>query len=150
MAEPRERALAIFADLSHEKKDQLKVISRRTNYMINSWFHNVASLKRPKHRNNPLYIHPQDASRHNLDDGARVRVYNSNGEVVTAVALDESLTPGTVAITHGWGYSGEAMKTASEYVGSNANNLLPSGPGSYEKFSNQAFMTGIPVEIEAV
>jgi hypothetical protein len=30
----------------------------------------------------------------------------------------------------------------------NVNALLPSGPGSCERLSNQAHMTGIPVEIE--
>jgi hypothetical protein len=29
----------------------------------------------------------------------------------------------------------------------NANVLLPGGPGSYDPFSNQSFMTGIPVEV---
>ena len=53
-------------------------------------------------------------------------------------------------MTHGWGHTGKGLKVASSYPGCNANDLLPSGPGSYEKVSNQAFMTGIPVEIEAV
>jgi len=40
------------------------------------------------------------------------------------------------------------MKVAHKYPGVNVNQLLPSGPGSYEKLSNQAHMTGIPVSIE--
>ncbi len=149
-AEARERCANIFAELQKEDHNQIKVISRRTNYMINSWFHNLASLKRDGHRDNPLYIHPEDARRHNLGDGSAVRVFNEFGEITTRVALDEDLKPGSVAITHGWGYTGKRMKTASENVGCNANKLLPSGPGSYEKISNQSFMTGIPVQIEAV
>jgi anaerobic selenocysteine-containing dehydrogenase len=140
----------IFDELSEEDNQQLKMISRRTNYMINSWFHNVTSLKRPKHLENPLYIHPDDARRFNLGDESEVRVFNQFGEVSTRVVLDADLKPGTVAMTHGWGYQGKHMKTASTHRGCNANNLLPSGPGSYEKVSNQSFMTGIPVELEAV
>ena len=30
----------------------------------------------------------------------------------------------------------------------NVNRLLPSGPGSYETYSNMAYMVGIPVELE--
>ena len=150
LAEARNRCADIYSELKNEDDHQLKIISRRTNYMINSWFHNVPSLKRPKHQNNPLYIHPEDARKHNLGDGSEVRIFNNHGEVTTNVSLDDTLTPGTLAITHGWGYTGSSMKIASTYAGSNANNLLPSGPGSYEKVSNQAFMTGIPVEIEAV
>ena len=149
-AEALQRCASIFTELQNEGRNQLKVISRRTNYMINSWFHNVPSLKRPNHLDNPLYIHPLDARLHNLGDGSAVRVFNEFGEVTTRVTLDENLKPGSVAITHGWGYSGQQMKTASANAGCNANNLLPSGPGSYEKVSNQSFMTGIPVEIEAI
>ena len=148
--EARQNCHEIFKQLNDESPGQLKVISRRTNYMINSWFHNVASLKRPSHLTNPLYIHPEDARRHNLGDGSSVRVFNSFGEVTTSIELDKTLKPGTVAITHGWGYQGKDMKVANANAGCNANNLLPSGPGSYEKVSNQSFMTGIPVEVEAV
>ncbi len=144
------RCAEIFDELAAEPQDQLKMISRRTNYMINSWFHNVPSLKRKQHQTNPLYIHPEDARARNLGDGSTVKIQNNFGEVETVVSLDESLTPGTVAMTHGWGYKGKSMKTASEFSGANANNLLPSGTGSYEKISNQAFMTGIPVEVQAI
>jgi hypothetical protein len=30
----------------------------------------------------------------------------------------------------------------------NPNALLPTGPGSFDPLSNQAFMTGVPVEVE--
>ena len=40
-----DRCADIFEELSREADSQLKMISRRTNYMINSWFHNVSSLK---------------------------------------------------------------------------------------------------------
>ena len=33
--------------------------------------------------------------------------------------------------------------------GNNVNILLPTGPGSFEKLSNQAFMTGILVTVSA-
>jgi anaerobic selenocysteine-containing dehydrogenase len=144
------RCREIFDELGREPGNQLKMISRRTNYMINSWFHNVPSLKRPKHQNNPLYVHPDDARARNLGEGSTVTVKNEFGEIRTVVALDESLKPGTVAITHGWGYTGKTMQTAAKFAGSNANNLLPTGPGSFEKISNQSFMTGIKVDIEAV
>jgi hypothetical protein len=40
------------------------------------------------------------------------------------------------------------MRVAAGSPGVNANRLLPTGPGSYEPLSNQAFMTGVPIEIE--
>ncbi len=148
--EALERCSDIFQELQNEDEGQLKMISRRTNYMVNSWFHNVKSLKRSGQLNNPIYIHPDDARARNLGEGSTVKVHNEFGEVMTTVVLDDDLKPGTVAITHGWGYQGKDMKVASEFSGCNANDLLPSGEGSYEKVSNQAFMTGIPVEVAAM
>lgn len=146
--EPARRCHEIFDELRGEQ-GQLKMISRRTNYMINSWFHNVKSLKRGRHETNPLYMHPDDARARNLGDGSMARIHNDWGSVETVVALDETLKPGTVAMTHGWGNAGSGMQVARHYSGVNANALLPTGAGSYEKISNQAFMTGIPVEIDA-
>jgi len=53
-------------------------------------------------------------------------------------------------MTHGWGNNdSKGMKVAARFPGVNVNVLLPSGKGSYEKISNQAHMTGIPVTIES-
>ena len=138
----------IFVELEAETDSQLKMISRRTNYMVNSWFHNVPSLKREKQQTNPLYMHPEDARARNVGDGSEVKISNNNGEVVSSVVLDDSLKPGTVAMTHGWGHQNTGMNVARKYAGVNTNSLLPTGPGSYEKLSNQSFMTGIPVDVE--
>ena len=134
--------------MQSESGNQLKMISRRTNYMINSWFHNVAKLKREGQLNNPLFMHPDDARARNLGDGSEIRVFNENGSVATVVALDDGLKPGTVAMTHGWGQRDTKMRVAASHPGVNANDLLPSGPGSFEKISSMAFMTGIPVDVE--
>ncbi len=145
--EAMDRCAGIFSELAAEAPGRLKMISRRTNYMLNSWFHNLDALKRRGHLSNPVYLHPHDARARNLGEGSEVTVSSESGEVRTTVALDDSLKPGTVAITHGWGHGGTGMQTARKYAGMNVNELLPSGPGSYEKLSNQSFMTGIPVEV---
>ena len=93
-------------------------------------------------------MHPEDARARNLGDGSAVKIHNEFGEIESIIALDEDLKPGTVAMTHGWGHQKTRMHVARKNPGSNANELLPSGPGSYEKLSNQAFMTGIPVAVE--
>jgi len=149
MMAARDRCETIFKRLAAESTSQLKLISRRTNYMLNSWFHNVEQLKRPKHLDNPLYIHPSDAQSRQLQDGSTVKLFNEFGALTTRIAFDDSLRPGVVAMTHGWGNQGQRMKTAAKHAGTNANVLLPSGPGSFEPFSNQSFMTGIAVDLQA-
>lgn len=141
----------LFEELKDEESDQLKMISRRTNYMVNSWFNNIESLKRGMHQTNPLYIHPEDARARNIGEGSLVKIHNRNGTLEVNVTLDDTLKPGVVAMTHGWGNAASShLKVAKSYPGVNANDLLPSGEGAYEKISNQAFMTGIPVDVEAI
>ena len=119
--------------------------------MINSWMHNVDVLKVKSHRTNPLWMNKSDAAHRGLIEGMRVIVSNKHGSVSTEVAYDDTLREGVVAMTHGWGHD-QAMnlRVANEYPGVNVNELSPIGPGSYDPLSNQAHMTGIPVEVRPV
>ena len=77
-----------------------------------------------------------------------MRVRNVNGEITASVRIDATLREGVVAMTHGWGQErSRGLRVASRHPGANVNLLLPTGPGSYEKLSNQAHMTGIAVEV---
>lgn len=145
------RAHAIFSELAGEPSGQLKLINLRNAYMQNSWYHNVEQLKRPRQRDNPLHVSPEDAQRLQLGEGDAIEVSSAWGSVRTQLHVDETLRSGVVAMTHGWGnQQTPGMRVAARYPGSNANALLPSGPGSYEKLSNQAHMTGIPVAVTRV
>ena len=88
------------------------------------------------------------ASRAIPPPSAAVAVASDYGRIETAVRVDPTLRAGVVAMTHGWGNARTpGMRVAHAHPGVNVNALLPSGPGSYEKLSNQAFMTGVPVSI---
>ncbi|MFZ5723394.1 MAG: molybdopterin-containing oxidoreductase family protein [Pseudomonadota bacterium] len=147
-AEATARAHAIFAGLAAEPADGLKLINLRTLYMQNSWYHNIGALKRSRQQHNPLHVSPADAARLGLADGDAVEVGNAHGRLETVVRIDDTLRTGVVAMTHGWGNERTpGLRVAKKYPGVNANVLLPSGPGSYEKLSNQAHMTGVPVQV---
>jgi len=148
-AEALARCEAICRELEAERADQLKLITRRDAWMHNSWYHNVAKLKRPGRLENPLHMNPDDAERRGLADGVRVTCRSAHGAVDATLAYDAELMPGVVSMTHGWGHAKTGMRVAQKHPGVNANALLPSGPGSYEPLSNQAHMTGIPVEVSA-
>ncbi|MZR62199.1 molybdopterin-dependent oxidoreductase [Alcanivorax sp. DP30] len=125
-----------------------RLINLRTNYMHNSWYQNVPKLKRGKHDHNPLHMSPEDMAALGLNDGDSLTVSNQYGEVKAQARADDTLRPGVVAMTHGWGnQKTPGMTVANRYPGVNINALLPNGPGSYEKLSNQAFMSGVPVDI---
>ncbi len=150
-AEAIARADTLFRELADEPSGQLKLISLRTNYMQNSWYHNVPALKRKNQQTNPLHVAPEDARRLGLANGDTVQVENDWGKVEAEVWLDDTLREGVVAMTHGWGNRRTpGLRVANRYPGSNVNALLPTGPGSYEKLSNQAHMTGIPVRLQRI
>jgi len=149
-AEALARAETICRELEAEPADQLKLITRRDSWMHNSWYHNVARMKRPGRLENPLHMNPGDARRLGLADGARITCRSAHGAIEATLAYDEELMPGVVAMTHGWGHAKTGMRVAASNPGVNANALLPSGPGSYEPLSNQAHMTGIPIEVSAL
>ena len=144
-------AIALAREQFQVLKDRApdyRLINLRTNYMHNSWYQNVAKLKRGKHDHNPLHMHPQDMAALGLTDGDPLEVSNEYGEVTALARSDDSLRPGVVAMTHGWGnQKTPGLRVANRYPGVNINALLPNGPGSYEKLSNQAFMSGVPVSI---
>ena len=144
------RAHDIFDELAAEDDHQLKLITLRTNYMVNSWYHNAPSLKRQHALDNPLHMNPDDASRMGLADRQEVTVSNDYGRIIATVKLDDSLRPGVVAMTHGWGHGDNPrFSVASNHPGVNVNQLLPTGPGSFERLSSQSFMTGVPVAVDA-
>lgn len=146
-----ERTEEIFAELSGRPADVLSLISKRDPFMHNSWFANLPDLKRPGRDRNFVFVHPVDAAQRGIADGARARVTNSHGSIELEVRHDTDLMPGVVAITHGWGNARTpGMRVAHQTPGANANELLPTGPGSFEPLSSQAHMTGIPVRLERI
>lgn len=138
----------IVAEFERMPAGTLQLITKRDGFMMNSWYSNLPKLKRKARDRNYLYMHPDDARLRQIVDGAEVTVHNRNGAIVAPVRLTDDLKPGVVAMTHGWGHGNTpGMRVANGTPGVNCNALLPSGPDSFEPLSNQAHMTGIPVEV---
>jgi anaerobic selenocysteine-containing dehydrogenase len=73
----------------------LAMISPPARHFLNSSFVNVRSLRSIE--GEPLLeIHPQDAARRGLVDGAIVRTFNDRGEYRCKVAISERARPGVV------------------------------------------------------
>jgi anaerobic selenocysteine-containing dehydrogenase len=150
-SESIETAKAILHELEGEPEDQLKLIPLRNEFMHNSWFQNLERLKKGEHRTNPVFMNPEDARKRGIEIGDKVRMRNRWGAIEAEVRIDDRLRYGVVAMTHGWGNNNTpGMKVAQKFPGVNVNRLLPHGPGSYEKISNNAHMTGIAVDIEEI
>jgi len=140
-----------FKALKQEGANTLKLITLRTNYMVNSWLHNLPALKRDHVLDNPLHMHPNDIAARDIEAGKEVMVSTEFGEVIAIIKPDETLREGVVAMTHGWGHGNNArLGLASNHPGTNVNAILPTGLGSYDPLSNMSHMTGIPVKVQAV
>jgi anaerobic selenocysteine-containing dehydrogenase len=146
-----QRGHELFAELQAEPTDGFKLITRRTQHMLNSALQNVEKLKARGADVNPLWMHPDDAARLGLGADDLADVTNAHGTIRTPVRLDPNLRPGVVAMTHGFGNRATVgMPNAQAYPGVNVNLLGPSGPGSFDPVSGMMQLTGIPVAIAAV
>lgn len=123
------------------------LIGRRQLRSANSWTHNVEVLMKGKERCT-LEIHPEDASRLGLVDGALASVTSEAGKVELPVEITESIRPGVVSIPYGWGHGqpGSSLQVAANYAGANVNLL---SDGSIDELSGNAVLNGIPVSVAA-
>ncbi|WP_432175452.1 molybdopterin oxidoreductase family protein [Streptomyces sp. Tue6028] len=131
-----------------QRPDGIVLIGRRHLRSNNSWMHNVPALTGGTNRCT-LHIHPEDAERLGVRDGADVRVKGAGGEVVAPAEVTDGVRPGVVSLPHGWGHDrpGTRMRHASAAPGVNVNQLLD---GSLlDPLSGNAVLNGVPVELTA-
>jgi len=131
-----------------ERRDVLKLITKRHVTTHNSWTHNYEDFVRGERQTNYLYVHPLDAERLGLKDKQLADVRTETGAVRLPVKLLSDLMPGTVALPHGWGHQSTRQNVAKETKGVNVNILAADGPDRIEKVSGMAHLTGIPVEVQ--
>ncbi len=131
-----------------EQRRRLKLITRRAVTTHNSWTHNHERFVANNDGTNYLYMHPEDATRAGLADGDIADVTSPTGMVRVPIRLHPELMEGTVALPHGWGHQhAKGLGVASRTSGVNVNLLAASGPGSLERFSGMAHLTGIVVDV---
>jgi anaerobic selenocysteine-containing dehydrogenase len=125
----------------------LTLVGRRDLRSNNSWMHNIETLVRGRPRCT-LWVHPDDAARLGLADGAPARVRSRAGRVEVPVEVTDAIMPGVVSVPHGWGHDapGIALRVASAHAGVNSNLLADEL--AMDPLSGNAVLNGIPVTIE--
>lgn len=146
------RAEQLSARYDEDITDQrLRLISKRERYSHNSWAHNIKAFVKGHRNTNYLYIHPEDAKLHQLENGAMARVSANGQSIELPVKYDESFMPGTVSVPHGWGHQqADGLAIASQTLGANVNLLASDGPAAIEPQSGMSQLNGIPVEVCAL
>ncbi|MEU5879057.1 molybdopterin-dependent oxidoreductase [Spirillospora sp. NPDC047279] len=126
----------------------LRLIGMRELRSHNSWMHNAPALMRGK-REHMARVHPKDAAEFGLQDGEPCRVSSPHGSVVLPVNVTDEMTPGTVAVPHGWGHRG-GWRVANAAGGVNVNLLASPDPDDLEPLAGMAHLNGVPVKIAPV
>ena len=138
-----ERLAAAIGELTDR---QLVLVGRRHLRSNNSWMHNVDVLVKGKPRCT-LQVHPDDAARLGLSDGASATVASRVGSVMAPVEVTEAIRPGVVSLPHGWGHGqpGTRMRVAAERAGVNSNVLTDDE--AMDPLSGTSVLNGIPVVV---
>ena len=127
-------------------RDDLVLIGRRQLRSNNSWMHNLSILVKGRPRCT-LLVHPDDAVRLRLEDGAPAEVTSRAGAVTIPVEITDAIRPGVVSIPHGWGHdrSGARLGVAGRHDGVNSNVLAEDD--RFDPLSGTAVLNGIPVTV---
>jgi len=128
---------------------RMVLVGRRHLRSNNSWMHNLPLLVRGPERCT-AQIHPDDAARLGLRDGAAVRIASRVGAVELPVEVDAAIMPGVVSVPHGWGHGVEGVgwRVAAAHGGANSNLLADER--LLDPLSGTAVLNGIPVELAPV
>ncbi len=127
----------------------LVLIGRRHVRSNNSWLHNSQRLVKGKPRCT-LMIHPDDAVRRGVADGATVRLSSRVGAVEVAAEVTEEVMPGVVSLPHGWGHDrpGTRLSVAGRHAGASINDVIDDQ--RIDALTGTAVLNGTPVEVEPV
>jgi anaerobic selenocysteine-containing dehydrogenase len=125
------------------------LVGRRDLRSNNSWMHNVEVLVKGKPRCT-LHVHPDDAARWGLVDGAAARLTGRNGQVEVPVQVTDEVRTGVVSLPHGWGHDvdGVRMAVARRHAGVNSN--VVADDQALDALSGNAVLNGIPVVVTPV
>jgi formate dehydrogenase len=123
----------------------LRLIGMREQRSHNSWMHNVSSLM-PDGRRMTLRINPDDAHERGIRDGDTVRIRSATGVINVEATLASEMTPGNVALPHGWGHRG-GWRRANAAGGASSNTLASSRPEDLERLAAMTVLNGIPVRV---
>jgi anaerobic selenocysteine-containing dehydrogenase len=132
--------------LARTRNGHMVLIGRRQLRSNNSWMHNLPPLVKGKDRCT-MQVHPDDATRLGLVDGAQARLTSDTGSIEAPIEVTDAIRSGVVSIPHGWGHDtpGVRLDVAREHSGVNSNVLADTS--LIDPLSGNAVLNGIPVEV---
>ncbi len=120
------------------------LVCRRANNSMNSIGATLPALLKGK-AYNPIFMHPSDRSALDVQEGDVVVIRSRYDTILAVVEEDDTLRPGVVAMTHGFGAQGEAAERDPRRAGSNVNLLMH--VDEFDPISGIPRMSSLPVAI---
>jgi len=145
---------AILASFDELRRDidrpvdpgELLLIGRRDLRSNNSWMHNIPALVRGRERC-VLFVHPDDARRAGVEDGAVAVMESRVHEGQVRVRVTDEVRPGVVSLPHGFGHAEGAafQRVAGAHAGVSANDWTDDQ--RVESVVGQSILNGVPVRL---
>ena len=126
---------------AHDRSPRpLRLIGRRHLQSNNSWMHNSPRLMRGRERCT-LLVHPLDAQRLGIENGALVAV---------STKVSDEVMVGVVSLPHGWGHDREGVRlsVAAGRPGASFNDLVDEA--RVDPAIGTAVLSGLAVTVEPV
>lgn len=118
--------------------------ARRMREVSNGSYRDLPAIKR-RFRYNPAWFHPDDLKAQNLSPEDMIEIAAAHGTIRARVEADETVKPGTITMTHGWGRV--PVDDANYDDGGSAINLLVSTKEAVQSINAMPRFSGIPVRI---
>lgn len=135
--------LTALADESPDDSGLLLMAGERRAYNANTILRDPSWRKRDPA--GALRIHPDDAARMGISDGAEVRVQSRRGEVRTRAEYFEGMRRGVVSLPHGYGMAHPQSGRERVQVGPRINRLTAAD--HCDEMTKTPLHKGVPVSV---
>ena len=144
VAEDFEDALAEEAD---DPRFNLRLISSRSKYVLNSSGRTLSLLKKKQGSTNPVLLHPDDMAALGLDDECLVEVHSAHGCIPGVARAYDRIKPGVVTMHHSWGpLPGPEADGKVREQGANTNRLIDNLSNT-QRYTGMTLQSAIPIYI---
>ncbi|MBK6762503.1 MAG: molybdopterin-dependent oxidoreductase [Micrococcales bacterium] len=124
---------------------ELVLVGRRQLRTNNSWLRTLPRLTGGSNRCT-LQVHPDDAARAEVADGAQARLTSDTGAVDVLIEVTDAVMPGVVCLPHGWAPAVPRAWGPGATTGTNVNQLTPSN--TTDPLTGTAVLNAVPVRLE--
>ena len=124
-----------------------RLSARRMREVSNTMYQELPAIRR-RRPYNPAWLHPRDLEQLGLTSGDKIEIISEHGRITAIVQADETIRPGVISMSHGWGPLPDAADEG-ETQGSPVNRLV-SSERHIESINAMPRQSAIPVKIVPV